>query len=32
MKCVVCGNEIKDGTSFCANCGTSVQNDNNVEV
>ena len=30
MKCVVCGNEINNGASFCTNCGTSVQNNNEV--
>lgn len=32
MKCVVCGNEINDGASFCTNCGSLIKNDNNVGV
>ena len=25
MKCKKCGNEIKEGNSFCVNCGTSIE-------
>ncbi len=32
MKCVVCGNEINDGASFCTNCASLIKNDNNVGV
>jgi len=30
MKCNNCGNELKEGDSFCSNCGTVVNNNNNT--